>query len=63
MKVSVSFQDNREMPCVADNRKCSPPAVENKEHASGNFKDLFRDISGFIFSMGPNFFTQITLKL
>ena len=36
------------MPCVADNRKCSPPAVENKEHASGNFKDLFRDRVGFI---------------
>ena len=48
MQISISFQDNREMPCVADNRKCSPPAVENKEHASGNFKDLFRYIVGFI---------------
>ena len=48
MKISVSFQDNREMPCVADNRKASPPAVENKENASGNFKDRLRDIVGFI---------------
>ena len=46
MKISVSFQDNREMPCVADNRKASPPAVEN--NASGNFKDILRDIVGFI---------------
>lgn len=49
MKRSVLFQNNREMPCVADNRKCSPPAVANKEHASGNLKDLLRDIVGFIF--------------
>ena len=40
MQISISFQDNREMPCVADNRKCSPPAVENNEHTSGNLKDL-----------------------
>ena len=50
MKISVSFQDNREMPCVADNRKASPPAVEN--NASGNFKDILRDIVGFIFLNG-----------
>ena len=48
MQISISFQDNREMPCVAENRKCSPPAVENKENASGSFKDLLRDIVGFI---------------
>ena len=36
------------MPCVADNRKASPPAVENKENALGNLKDLLRDIVGFI---------------
>ena len=66
MKRSVLFQNNREMPCVADNRKCSPPAVENKVHASGNLKDLLRDIVGFIlyiFEMGSNFFTPITLKV
>ena len=60
--MSASFQDNREMPCVADDRKCSPPAVENTGYASGNFKDILRDIVGFIqyiyyFKMGSNFFT------
>ena len=43
----VSFQDNREMPVVADNRKCSPTAVKNKEYASGSLKDQLRDIVGF----------------
>ena len=38
--MSVSFQENKEMPCVADDRKCSPPEVENDEYASGNFKYL-----------------------
>ena len=56
------------MPCVAENRKCSSPAVETKENASGSFKDLLRDIVGFILYIyyvfnGSQFFTQITLKL
>ena len=63
MKRSVLFQNNREMPCVADNRKCSPPAVENKVHASGNLKDLLRDIVGFIlYITGLKFFHSNYLK-
>ena len=61
MKMSASFQDNREMPCVADDRKCSPPAVENTGYASGNFKDILRDIAVFI--LVSQFFAQIAHKV
>ena len=60
--MSASFQDNREMPCVADDRKCSPPAVENTGYASGNFKDILRDIAVFIL-MCLNFSPKLHIKL